>query len=395
MLFNKLNIKNVINYTLYSLLDRCVNFALPLLFLTYLNSKTSFNTIEYVFSLGILISIFADFGIKSYCIYGYLRAGNGSKLLNELDVNIASICLILFISFISLKYFHASELILFVLSRLSYLTVYNYLIYRFRASDQPVFAYYFSLSTNIIVIIYTLIFKGRVDDEILLTNIFYAYLLIPLFYSNYLAFNKKTRLLESYSQLTKALNYSWPIMISSSLSLFIMHYTKIYAFNALTETDMTILSLTQRFSLIVQILHSIYCGYLNKKMMSTSYNQYQKETYLPYLFFLIAGGFVSIITLYLYFVFFTDIKFNYLIALLSITSTMIWCITAYNEVAFNKVNKNKYILLANFAGVIIYTAYIYSSNLGLIQLLAGMLFAMFTTLLFQLICLKHVQKKIN
>ena len=73
------NIQNIYLYSFFNFVDKILIFLLPLIILKIYDDKNLYNSIEYIYSIAIIIVIFFDLGLKNYTFY-FLKH---SKYLNE------------------------------------------------------------------------------------------------------------------------------------------------------------------------------------------------------------------------------------------------------------------------------------------------------------------------
>ena len=67
--------------TTFSYIDRIMAFIMPLMVMKVIKKPEIYNSIEYVISLSILLSIFIDLGLKNYLIYFARQLGHKERAI--------------------------------------------------------------------------------------------------------------------------------------------------------------------------------------------------------------------------------------------------------------------------------------------------------------------------
>ena len=57
------------NFTFLNVLDKFIAYITPLLLLHFLDDTNLYNTIEFIYSIALIINIFIDFGTRGYMTY--------------------------------------------------------------------------------------------------------------------------------------------------------------------------------------------------------------------------------------------------------------------------------------------------------------------------------------
>ena len=386
--------QELILYAFVSLLDKGVSFLYPLLFLIFFGGGSVYNEIEYAFSISLIISIFADFGLKSYCPYGYFKAEQKDKYMFALDD--ALVVLLFFWSFVVLLLFAFgfNYIALFAVSRASYLIVYNYSVVRYRMLDKPVFPYVVSILFNTSFLLFVYLLNSYSQNEKLflwMTSFIHA----PLIFILVAKLSGGGFYRKNIIYLLESIRYAIPLILSALGTILILQFSKIYAYSFLAEEDMTLLSVCQRIALIVQLLHAIYCSYYQKYLMRPDVFIFSPHVFLRYIVVLLIGLIASLIFVFVYYtIVYEELIFFKLVSILLITcSTFVWCINAYVELFFNKNNKNKFIMISSFMSLFFYVTFVYflqvSSLLGLSAVMCG---TMLLAMGFQFLSYKYVKK---
>ena len=125
------------------------------------------------------------------------------------------------------------------------------------------------------------------DKEINL-NYFFLPTLIFLFFYVLKFFNKKRNYNKyfpsAFNLLIKSIKFYWAIIISSSISIIIGNYAKIYSFINLSELETTKVSFLLRTLMIIQLIHGSYTAFFLKNIFSDSNKICLKKLFVNYLF---------------------------------------------------------------------------------------------------------------
>jgi O-antigen/teichoic acid export membrane protein len=124
--------------------------------------------------------------------------------------------------------------------------------------------------------------------------------------------------------------------------MYIANYGKIHALDNMSLDDGTLLSLTQRFSMLIQLTHASVLAFMIKEMYVTgNVKEIQKGILYKYLLLLTASTFVVLVIIMGYLVYYDYELSNIVFIVLAITIyTYIWCITSYLETYYSRENKN-------------------------------------------------------
>ncbi|MGF1730517.1 hypothetical protein [Photobacterium kasasachensis] len=350
----------LINYTLLNIIDKGLIFCIPLIVLFLVNDVELFNKIEYIYSLSAFLVIFLDFGVKNYLFYGYRNSNNRCDFLAQTQrftyiITSFYIAIVFLLAAISLLDIAEIDVLLFVFVfiRVTYsmLTVLMGYFYRLINTPSKIFNYTITVSilTMVILAVYSIL-EWKVNLLVFFT--FYIAIIIA-----YCTFNfnliKSFDYLESSQLVKSAIRYSYPLMINLVMVTVINQFGKVYAYNFLSSDDMMSLSVVQRITLIITLVHSSILGYFSKNLFV---NDSKKSHYKIFSFYFALMLLVICVILALYQV---NSMFNVLEITISnvylslmLLATLLWCITAYFEVYYNKFNKNKLIPLITSSGFI-------------------------------------------
>ena len=122
------------------------------------------------------------------------------------------------------------------------------------------------------------------DKEINLNYFFLPTLIFLFFYV--LKFLIKNEIIlnisSAFNLLIKSIKFYWAIILSSSISIIIGNYAKIYSFINLSELETTKVSFLLRTLMIIQLIHGSYTAFFLKIYFRIQKNMSQK-TFVNYL----------------------------------------------------------------------------------------------------------------
>ena len=265
------------NFTFLNVLDKFIAYITPLLLLHFLDDTNLYNTIEFIYSIVLIINIFIDFGTRGYMTYSFRFHKNKKeytfsiiKLFNFLLITYL-VLFFLIIFFFNKFSFIDLAILYFVFIRAIYLCIVN--IYRvfFRINTNP--AYIFALSIPVqLFTAFTIMIFYLLDKEINLNYFFLPTLIFLFFYV--LKFLIKNEIIlnisSAFNLLIKSIKFYWAIILSSSISIIIGNYAKIYSFINLSELETTKVSFLLRTLMIIQLIHGSYTAFFLKNIFSDS-----------------------------------------------------------------------------------------------------------------------------
>ncbi len=348
LIFNTLNI-----------FDKFLIFFIPVFPLLFLQDKSLYNEIEYIYSVSIIIYIFCDGGIKNFSLVFYRTSenkknflDNNYKFINTISVYYFcfSIILILYLTLIS----EFKALYLFILFRVLLLININYHKIHFSLKNKQKNILYLSLLVGISTIGY-LTLKFYFFKTI---NIFDYFLFNIIIISLFLIYNFSKKYFLNFKNIIKtfkkSFSFSYPLILNALIFVFIMHFIKIYSYNYLSDNEMTQISFVTRIMLIILVLHSGFINFYYKIFFNTHEKKFDLKIFFNYFFILVLSSFlIFFIFPFVSSILNLDLKID-LIFVLIFSYTFIWCVSAFLEQYLNKFYQNKYILYFSVISLIFY-----------------------------------------
>ncbi len=390
MELNKQFLSGATQYTALNLVDKGLALITPVCILFILNDQSVYNLVEYVYAIAAIVVIFLDLGFKHYIMYGlkltHEKNNSIESYLKQADTLFYQINILMLVALAIILAFTNSLIenpliFILVLVRAFTLSISQYYAILFRAKDKPNFTFLFSSFGNIGIIISLLMFPfvGLSADKL--------YFLVPFLMVFGVFCAKILTLKSSYNIdfLKSAYYFSWPILLNSGLAILVLSFAKIFAFNLLSPSDMTELSLVQRASLAIQLVHTSIVGFTLKQVYTSDKNLF--SSFYPYFYFLCLSSVAIFLMLSGYVVNHLGYySFNLLAAGYLIIYTFLWCCSAFFEILFAKHHFTKSILFATLVGVLVFVLIIIVSNsLSLVDLTRTMAISSATTLACMLI----------
>ena len=72
----------LIKYTILNYADKALAFAVPLAVLYLFDDRATYNEIEYIISLGAVLAVVIELGVRNYSLYAYRNAADRDDLVN-------------------------------------------------------------------------------------------------------------------------------------------------------------------------------------------------------------------------------------------------------------------------------------------------------------------------
>lgn len=337
-----------------SYFDKMVIFLLPLAVLQLFQDKSVYITIEYIYSIVIIIIPFLDLGISGYFFYAYRNASNYRKVVAEVLKIFHLIYLALMLIgllFIFVHYFLIpfEEHIVYIVFRSLFVMVFTFLTSYYRLINKPQKALYVTMSANIFSLLFVLtyFFLGE-DFEFWLIFLGQIIFCVFFFFKTlkrvFSKWKKSYQVIEKIDWIKKSILFSWPNIIQVFILMYVANYGKINALDNMTVDEGVLLSLTQRFSMLIQLTHSAIIGFLMKELfVSGDLLAIKKNILYKYIMLLFSAviGVSVVATGYFYFFgssFSLDVLF--LNIGLIIGYTFMWCVYSYFEIYYSRENKN-------------------------------------------------------
>lgn len=385
-------IKNYFIYNILNFIDKFLLFLLPLIVLKYLGEVTTYNTIEYIFSISAIIIIFLDIGMKNFLFYKLKIKKNSKNILEIIENNFIFYyfffnLIIFFFYFLVIFFFHIENiLIYFIIIKSLYLSLINYYKILFRAKNKPTKIFYFSILNSLLTIFFIIInFKFFYFPTIIIFFlsqtifiIFYIFLKFNVILENF----KKKKIISKIIFYKESFLFTFPLMVSICLYNFCINYGKIYSFNYLNQIEMSFIAFSQRIFLILTFFHASFVSFFQKKIYDDNYNLINKKRFLCYFFLIILINFFLILFFEKLSLFFkvkiTDISLIYFLSLHSV----IWCISSYLDMYLTKNNKNYFIMKYQIISISIFIIFMFLlKKVFLVTYLASLLISSMVYLL--------------
>lgn len=393
-----------------SYFDKAVIFLLPILVLQLFKDQTVYLSIEYIYSVTIVIIPFLDLGLAGYFYYVYRNKEDKQAIINRVVKIFHLLYFALFIAGSGLIIIHYfifpfDEYVIYIVSRALFLCTFAFLSSYYRLLNKPQYGLFVTISANVIslLVLFIYVFFGM---EFELWLIFIGQILFCIIYFLKIVFNLISKWQERYhelqiGQLIKAsLLFSWPTIIQVFIMMYIANYGKINALDKMSLDDGVLLSLIQRFSMIIFLTHSSLLAFFVKELYTVeNVLHVKKNTLYKYVTLLMSSiAFVVAITaIYLYFNKDKhDLDRAVLVSSLIILYTFMSCILAYLEMHYGRENKNIIKLyIAGFLGVI-FILLLYTVKLDFLEKITlSMFVSTFAALLLSVFILYKRNYKLN
>ena len=390
------------NFTFLNVIDKVVAYITPLFLLHFFNDRYLYNSVEFIYSIALIINVFIDFGTRGYMTYSF-RFHKNKKEYTFSIIKLFNLLLIIYVILFSFIIFFLNTLslidlavIYFIFIRAIYLCIIN--IYRafFRINSNPSFIFFWSIPVQIItaLIIFTIYFLNK---EINLNYFFLPTLIFLFFYILRFLLKKEIEINISsiINLLTKSIQYYWAIILSGGISIIIGNYAKVYSFINLTDLETTKVSILLRTLMIIQLIHGSYTAYNLKNIFSDSSKFASKKLFINYS---VLMGIISVVVVLIIPIYSNYLNLNYGLDLIFFNLYLyiiFWCVAAYFEQYINKLNNNIYILYNYIISVFIYFAFIFCfESITLISLSISMSFSSLIYLILTIIRIKKLKIKI-
>lgn len=385
-----------------SYFDKAVIFLLPILVLQLFKDQMVYLSIEYIYSITIVIIPFLDLGLAGYFYYIYRNKKNKREIVTEITKIFHIVYVILFLlgaGIICIHYliYSIDDYIVYIVSRAIFLSTFAFLSSYYRLKNKPQRGLFVTLSANAISLVFLFIYVF-LELEFNLWLIFIGQILFCIFYFlkilRYLIlkWSKYYKNLQLGSLIKSSLLFSWPTIIQVFIMMYVANYGKIHALDNMSLNDGVLLSLSQRFSMIIFLTHSSLLAYFIKELYSAEdILSIKKKILLKYLFLLMTSvilvGFV-IAAYLIYNVDVYDLKRAFMVSGLIIIYSFLSCFFSYLEMHYGRENKNIIKLyLAIFIGVLFMSIFHILKIEFLERITTAMFVSIFTALILSIIIL--------
>ncbi|NQX96883.1 MAG: hypothetical protein HRT73_03255 [Flavobacteriales bacterium] len=337
-----------------SYFDKMVIFLLPLAVLQLFQDKSEYITVEYIYSVAILIIPFLDLGISGYFFYAYRNASNYRKVVAEVLkifhlIYLALMFLGLAFIFIHYLLIPFEEYIVYIVFRCLFLLVFTFLTSYYRLINKPQKALFVTMSANIFSLLFVLtyFFLGK-DFEYWLIFLGQIIFCVVFFFQTLKRviskWTKSYKIVQKIDWLKKSFLFSWPNIIQVFILMYVANYGKINALENLSVEDGVLLSLTQRFSMLIHLTHTAIMGFLLKDLfVSEDVLAINKNIFIKYVLLLLSALVIVVVFLigYMYIVD-NEYTMNQLIFNIGfiVSYTFTWCVYSHFEIYYSRENKN-------------------------------------------------------
>lgn len=352
--------KELLLYSSVNIIDKFLIFIIPLAALFLFKDKQLYNDIEYISSVSSILLIFLDLGMKNYLFYGYKISQKKHIYLRDARYYfnfLIQFYIILFSLLLLFKSFVTSEwvLLLFIIIRALYTLVIGFYAAYFRLIDKPSRIYVYSVSVSVLTILIMLgVFFMKIPMHLIIIYIV-PFLGISIFIFHFYNPVSSINYNRYFSLIKTALAYSYPIIINLIMMGFINQFGRIYAYNYLDTDSMFEISIIQRISMILLLIHASIMGFYAKKIFISLKFSDHRNILLQYTLMIIFFTILVFLGVWIYNLF-AIIPLNLSILTLFLVGTLLWCYTAYFELYFNRANINKYIPIITLFAFLTYLA---------------------------------------
>tara|TARA_B110000046_G_scaffold164711_1_gene180494 strand:+ start:37802 stop:38995 length:1194 start_codon:yes stop_codon:yes gene_type:complete len=387
-----------------SYFDKAVIFLLPILVLQLFKDQTVYLSIEYIYSVTIVIIPFLDLGLVGYFFYIYRNKEDKRQIVNEVTKIFHIVYFILFalgLGIICVHYyvFSIDDNIIYIVSRAIFLSTFAFLSSYYRLKNKPERGLYVTITANVISLIFLFIYV-LLGLEFDLWVIFIGQILFCVLYFFKVArliilkWRKQYQNTQIKSVLKASILFSWPSIIQVFIMMYIANYGKINALEMMSLNDGTLLSIIQRFSMLVQLTHGALLAFMIKEIYVSGNILEIKTNLLKKYFAALVFSIFCVLCLTIGYFSFNDVHYDLNRLILALTFiigyTFIWCFTSYLEVYYSRENKNKIKLYLAIINAIFFVGILNISGLGYLEkITAAMFFSTLVTFIISLAVLKQ------
>jgi len=364
--------KDLLMLFILTYLDKAISFLVPLSVLLILKDKSLYAEIEVILSYATILSVIVDLGFSNYLFYGYRESTDKSEFIRKARIFFAgstfaySVLTCLISLYLGLTGSDQFLLVTLVAIRTLFAFFLSFYTGIYRLIDVPWKAY---IANTILNVSAFLLVVGshlmNLGSALLLFFLPCAILIVGVSIK-FVVRLKQFVVREYLDYLSRALKFSWPIMLNMLAMTFVNNYAKIYAYSNLTEQEMIRISYTLRLSLIIFLSHTAFTSYFSKFIYMDPKRQFNYSIFRQYSIVLFLSVFMVAVVGAISNSFFASevyIPFNFT-TLLFLVYTILWCYMGYFELYFGVMNANLrvlvyslgsstlYILLIRFSGAV-------------------------------------------
>ncbi len=335
-----------LGYTVLNFVDKGLNILVPILILMLFDDKV-YSEIEYLISCSLLFSGALDFGYKSYSFFDYKN--RGCRSIDSLSSSIYFMFIINVAIFLLCFVVFRDVFFLICLFRVLYLLFINVFSSFYRLTDNPSCVFIYSISFNLIQILFIYIY-----------NVFsfaysiYVYIFIYFAFGVYIICGSlkkmnKHFLKSSLLYTLRSLIFSWPCLITLITATLQQNFLKLYGYGKISDEEFSSLALSIRACSIIWLVHASILGFYSKSLYMGGSDRSIFIKYVFSLILIVLGLFV----LRSFMIDFNNVKIleknNFLLLCLFY---LFYCFRSYFEVYFGRINKLKFIALFSVIGIL-------------------------------------------
>lgn len=393
-----------------SYFDKAVIFLLPILVLQLFKDQTVYLSIEYIYSVTIVVIPFLDLGLAGYFYYIYRNKEDKQAILKKVLRIFHLLYGVLFIIGILLVAIHYfifpfDDYIIYIVSRALFLCAFAFLSSYYRLINKPHLALVVTISANVIslIVLFLYVLLGMQFElwiifigQILFCIIYFTKIISKVISKWHLEYRE----LDIVKLIKDSLAFSWPTILQAFIMMYIANFGKINALDKMSLDDGVLLSLTQRFSMIIFLTHSSLLAFFVKELYTIDdLFHIKKKLLFKYLSMLMTSvALVAVVSaLYLFLNKENlDLGRAATISSLIIIYTLMSCILAYLEMHYGRENKNIIKLyIAVFLGAV-FMLLLYMINLDFLEKITlSMFVSTFAALLLSVFILYKRNYKLN
>tara|TARA_B100000674_G_C37900370_1_gene943417 strand:+ start:401 stop:1597 length:1197 start_codon:yes stop_codon:yes gene_type:complete len=385
----KINLnKELIKFSLFNIADKVMIFLLPFFVLMLSNNVELYNQIEYVFSISAVLVVFIDFGLISEMFFGYKNVVEKKKFLFQRRSEF-NLLIFIYGTIISLLILigKLDWLYILILIKSVFIILNNFFNNYYRLNDKIIKSFLFSIPIHITSYLFILIYflaNNKVEIEIVFLNLFIG---LGVYYLAIIT-KKNGDILKLFNTIVSTLRYSFPLIINFFFISVINHFGKIYSYNFLSDSHMYEISVIQRLSSILLLLHTSIYSYYAKSLFNSNNLQVHKSIFSSYVTTQLIFSILIFLSVYTV-QYFIEIGISLFLLKIYLLGVLIRCCASYFEVYFNSHNKNSLIPFLTFSNFVVYFALFFSfGEISIQSIVYSFLFSSLFQLLFTIIILK-------
>lgn len=391
--------RQLLNFVALNYIDKLLGFIAVFLVAQLGSQIEQYNRLEYIYGVGVVLSVFLDLGIYKYLYYGHKNSEDPQAYLQKMQFGFCQLLILyltLCVLLISFFYEHGNaQTASFILIRISYLLALPFFIACCRLSgSRLILVLGISASCNLVSLIYAGISSVQASFSI---SIFVLPQLAFCIASIVILVGKDLKsaawliiiLRTDYRSIFK---YSAPVMGGVFLTSLFNNYAKLTSYNTLSDSDTFDIMLSQRLSMLLLLTHGGLVSYLSKNIFDRSENSDSKTIAMYFgVIFAVASLLVVVFYAASETVRIFPLKISdYLIFYMFICGSLMWCGGAFLEIFINREGKTHLtflsVVLASLLTIAI--SHWYSENTALSLSLVPLTFSAFYIILNTLLLVR-------